>query len=109
MKLSAWSCIPRLHSVGSCSELKVASNPAREIFLTISTSARLTGSYHQVQVSLPVSMALSASYAALDFAPHSQPNGSLQFLPFELMAAQKPWELIGRRSYGNAHNHLWTV
>lgn len=77
--------------------------------MTISTSARMTGSYHQVQVTLFVSMALSASYAALDLAPHPQPNRSRQFLPCELVAARKPWEFFGRSSYGYAHNHLWTV
>jgi hypothetical protein len=77
--------------------------------VTISTSARMTGSYGQVQVTLFVSMALSASYAVLDLAPHSQPNRSPQLFLCGLMAARKPWEFIGRRSYGCAHNHLWTV
>ena len=69
----------------------------------------MTGSYDQVQVTLLVSMALSASYAVLDLPPHLPPNLSLQFFPDELMAARKPWKLVGRRSYGNAHNYPWTV
>ena len=77
--------------------------------MTISTSVPTTGAYDQVQAILQVSIAVSAFYAALDLVPRSQPNGNHQVFVRELLAACQPEQLIGRRSHGNAHNHLWNV